>query len=180
MRRASYCTRAPPIGPCDTEKIATGLSCHDWLGGREAQSIAFLSAALREKLYSGLAISTPSAAVTSARKRLADSGRPVSNTSWLKIGRSSIRANVIVMPCGISSAHVFNAAVLNEALRRLPLMPRIFRSATRRSRGKKREFTVRGHETCRAAAHEAYGHRTCRGDRRVQLHGARGVARRSA
>src|SRR2546421_2338337 len=166
MRRASYCTRAPPIGPCEAEKIAIGLSCQDWLGGREAQSIAFLSAALREKLYSGLAMSTPSAAVTSARKRLADSGRPASNISWLKSGRSSMRACVIVMPGGISSAHAFNAAVLNEALRRLPLMPRIFRSATQVLPSEKARVYRARHETCRAAVHEARRHGNRRGDRR--------------
>src|SRR5258708_10112190 len=94
--------------------------------------MAFLSAALSEKLYSGLAISRPAAAGTSGRKRLADSGRPASNTAWLKSGRSSRRAyDVIFMPAGIRSAQIFSAAVLKDPLRRLPLMPSILSSATR-------------------------------------------------
>src|SRR2546429_8985800 len=50
MRRRSYCTLAPPSGPGVQENIAAGLSWNAWLGGRDAQSIAFLSAAVREKL----------------------------------------------------------------------------------------------------------------------------------
>jgi hypothetical protein len=80
-------------------------------------------------LYSGLAISTPSAAVTSARKRFAGSGSPASNTSWLNSGMSPIVAIFIDMPCGMSSLHARSAAMLSDALRKLPQMPRIFRSA---------------------------------------------------
>src|SRR4051812_7439291 len=47
------------------------------------------------------------------------------------------------MPGGMSSAQTRNAAVLYEPLRRLPLMPRILRSATCFSRfGKSGEFTL--------------------------------------
>src|SRR5258706_5705126 len=112
--------------------MAIGFSWNTWLGAREPQSMAFLSAALSEKLYSGLAISSPSAAATSARKRFADSGNPASNTSWLNSGRSSRRAyDVIFMPAGIRSAQISSAAVLKDPLRRLPLMPSILSSATR-------------------------------------------------
>src|SRR5438105_9437597 len=153
MRRRSYCTRAPPIGPCEAEKMAIGLSWNTWFGGREPQSIAFFSAALSEKLYSGLAMSSPSAAATSARKRFADSGSPASNTSWLKIGMSSMRAWLIDMPAGMSSAQALSAAVLNDALRRLPLMPRILRSATWLSHWESREFTsARGGDAGRGNA----------------------------
>src|SRR4051812_22670814 len=111
--------------------MATGFSWNTWFGGREPQSMAFLSAPESEKLYSGLANRSPSAAATSPRKRFADSGSPASKTSWLKSGMSSMRANVIVIPAGMSSAQSRNAAVLKDPLRRLPLTPRIFRSATR-------------------------------------------------
>src|SRR5919201_4597512 len=45
------------------------------------------------------------------------------------------------MPAGMTSAQVLNAAVLSDALRRLPLMPRILRSATWLSGCERREFT---------------------------------------
>src|SRR5688572_1459124 len=105
--------------------MATGLSCHDWLGGREAQSIAFFSTAVSEKLYSGLAISTPSASAISARRLLSGSGMPASNTSWLNIGRSAMLVMRRLMPCGRSSLQARRAAMLREAFLRLPQIPRI-------------------------------------------------------
>src|SRR5688572_16229771 len=105
--------------------MATGLSCHDWLGGREAQSIAFFSTAVSEKLYSGLAISTPSASAISARRLLSGSGMPASNTSWLNIGRSAMLVMRRLMPCGRSSLQARSAAMLREAFLRLPQIPRI-------------------------------------------------------
>src|SRR5688572_7765439 len=105
--------------------MATGLSCHDWLGGRDDQSIAFLSAAVREKLYSGHAISTPSASAISARSRFAGSGMPASNTSWLKSGRSAMVVTRRLMPWGMSSAQVRSATMLREPFLRLPQIPRI-------------------------------------------------------
>ena len=39
-----------------------------------------------------------------------------------------MRAYVMVIPAGIISAQARNAAVLNDALRRLPLMPSTLRS----------------------------------------------------
>src|SRR4051812_50159942 len=52
----------------------------------------------------------------------------------------------MLMPAGISSSQVRKAAVLYEFLRRLPLMPRILRSATCFSPGlaKSGEFTASG------------------------------------
>jgi hypothetical protein len=79
---------------------------------REAQSMAFLSAPLSEKLYSGLAISTPSACAISARSRFAGSGMPASNTSWSNIGRSAMLVMRSVMPAGRSSLQARSAAVL--------------------------------------------------------------------
>src|SRR3989454_772237 len=126
MRRRSYCTLAPPSGPGVQENIAAGLSWNAWLGGRDAQSIAFLSAAVREKLCSGHAKSRPSAAAISLRSRFTGSGMPASNTSWLYIGMSPRLAMCSVMPGGISSGQARSAAMLKDALRRLPQMPRTF------------------------------------------------------
>src|SRR5687767_9736567 len=87
--------------------------------------MAFFSAAVSEKLYSGLAMSTPSASAISARRRFAGSGIPASNTSWLKIGRSAMLVMRIVMPWGRNSWQARSAAMLSDALRRLPQIPRI-------------------------------------------------------
>src|SRR5262245_66562 len=138
-RRRAYGTRAPPSGPGVTEKIATGLSCHDWFGGREAQSIAFLSAAVTEKLYSGLAMRTPSAPAISARSRFAGSGMPASNTSWLNSGRSSMRVMRRVMPWGMSSWHARSGAMVGEPFRGLPEIPRICMRASLAALGQVRD-----------------------------------------
>ena len=105
-------SQAPPMGPADAENMAIGLSWNDWLGGRDAQSMAFLRAGVSEKLYSGLAMSTPSASLTSARKRLADSGSPASKMSWLNSGMSPMAVIFSDVPAGIISPQARNAAML--------------------------------------------------------------------
>jgi hypothetical protein len=69
---------------------AVGLPLNEFLPyGREAQSMAFLSTPGIERLYSGVTISTPSAASISPLRRVTDAGG-FGSWSWLNSGRSSI------------------------------------------------------------------------------------------
>src|SRR5213075_2970696 len=54
---------------------------------------------------------------------------PASKMSWLYIGISPICAIVSDVPAGISSLQARSAAILSDALRRLPHTPRIFNSS---------------------------------------------------
>src|ERR671936_1024397 len=75
--RRSYCTRAPPTGPGETDCSATGLPAKGWFCSRDTQSIAFLSAPGILKLYSGVQKITPSAARIASASVLTGAGKPV-------------------------------------------------------------------------------------------------------
>src|SRR6516162_6464496 len=52
--RRSYCTRAPPTGPGETDCSATGLPAKGWFASRDTQSIAFFRPPGMLKLYIGV------------------------------------------------------------------------------------------------------------------------------
>src|SRR2546425_3729130 len=58
MRRRSYCPLAPPTGPPVALKSAAGLLLNGCGWNRDIQSIAFLSGAPTDQLYSGEAKSS--------------------------------------------------------------------------------------------------------------------------
>src|SRR5215831_15210495 len=75
--RRSYCTRAPPTGPGETDCSATGLPANGWFASRDTQSIAFLRPPGMLKLYSGVQKITPSAARMASASVLTGAGKPV-------------------------------------------------------------------------------------------------------
>ncbi len=75
--RRSYCTRAPPTGPGETDCSATGLPAKGWFCSRDTQSIAFLRPPGMLKLYSGVQKITPSAARMASASVLTGAGKPV-------------------------------------------------------------------------------------------------------
>src|SRR6266852_3585207 len=80
MRRRSYCPLAPPTGPPVALKRAAGLLLNGCGWNRDIQSIAFLSGAPTDQLYSGEANSSASAARISSRSFVAGAGNPF---SWM-------------------------------------------------------------------------------------------------
>src|SRR5262249_44559507 len=72
--RRSYCTRAPPTGPGETDCSATGLPAKGWFASRDTQSMAFLRPPGTLKLYSGVQKITPSRAGVGSGGRV-DRGR---------------------------------------------------------------------------------------------------------
>src|ERR671918_2358031 len=113
-------------------KMAVGLSLKGWSGGRDAQSIAFLSTPDIERLYSGVTIRSASAARMLSRNSCSGGGNPRCLTSSL-YGWIGARSNVsMVMPAGASSIAARSAALLYEPWRRLPAKPKtLISSATR-------------------------------------------------
>ena len=104
-------------------KIAVGLPLNGWSGGREAQSIAFLSTPETPRLYSGVTIRTASAARILSRSSCSGGGKPCCLTSSL-YGWIGARSKVsMVMPAGASSIAARSAALLYELWRRLPATP---------------------------------------------------------
>ena len=90
MLRRCCCATAVPMAPPDAPMPAVGLPLKEFLPyGREAQSMAFLSTPGIERLYSGVTISTPSAASIWPLMRVTAAGG-LGSRSWLNSGRSSI------------------------------------------------------------------------------------------
>ncbi len=85
--------------------------------------MAFLSAPLIELLYSGVAINSASACASLVRKSATAWGNGFSMSS-LNIGKGERSQVSSVIPGGISSAAARNRAVLYDALRRLPEIPK--------------------------------------------------------
>src|SRR4051812_49165514 len=124
--RRSYCTRAVPTGPGLAPMMATALPPNGGSGGRDIQSSVFFSTPGMEKLYSGVTIRMPSAALILAFSAVTDAGSPAARTSSLYSGMSAMLAISISMPAGASFWAAFSARVLYEAARRLPEMARTF------------------------------------------------------
>src|SRR3954452_10854628 len=124
--RTSACAHTAPKSPVLAPMTAVGL-CRSTLSGngREAQSIAFLSAPGSEALYSGVAISNPSAPSIAAKNSLTTSGG-VSSRSSSKAGRPARPAHSTSSTPGGSSALAARMSLrLWDPRRRLPEMPRI-------------------------------------------------------
>src|SRR5262249_1179120 len=75
--RRSYCTRAPPTGPGETDCSATGLPAKGWVANRDTQAIPFLGAPGTLKLYSGGQKIPRSAAGMASASALTCAGKPV-------------------------------------------------------------------------------------------------------
>jgi hypothetical protein len=70
------CERTAPYGPGEAPSSSTGFPLNGCPLIRDIQSMAFLSPPGREWLYSGEAITTPSAAAILSARRRAGSGTP--------------------------------------------------------------------------------------------------------
>ena len=93
---------------------------------RESQSVAFLRTPGTEKLYSGQAITMPSAARILASSAFTLSGFPVAaSSSSLNIGMPCRSAMSIFTCAGAISAKARSSPVLVEARRSEPVMPRM-------------------------------------------------------
>src|SRR5215211_6536767 len=106
---------------------ATGRSpktCGMSPAGRDAQSIVFFRKPGMPQLYSGVAISSPSAACSAALSGPTSAGGPSPSTmSWLNSGSAPATATWLrssSVPTGASAAASSSSARLNDALRRLP------------------------------------------------------------
>src|SRR5256885_1053101 len=75
--------RAVPSGLTEAPKIAQGFPKAGGFGGRESHSRAFFNTPETEKLYSGVASISASAAATSPRNRSTEEGKPRCSTSAL-------------------------------------------------------------------------------------------------
>jgi hypothetical protein len=81
MSRRWYCARTVPSMPVLAPRMAADRRASGTSGGRDAQSIAFLSTPGTEWLYSGVAISSASAAWTRRRSSPTTGGKPAASTS---------------------------------------------------------------------------------------------------
>ena len=124
--RTSACAQTAPNRPVLAPTTAVGLWRRTFSGnGREAQSIAFLSAPGSEALYSGVAISIASAASTAAKKSRTGCGG-VSSRSSSKAGSPARPSHSTSSTPGGSSAPAARSSLrLWDPRRRLPEMPRI-------------------------------------------------------
>ena len=107
--------------------MATGFSANGWSSPRLSQSSAFFSPPGTEKLYSGVAISTPSAWRMRSRSAATAAGKPCAKTSPSKTGtsRQSTMSSVIVG--GIDAPASRSAMRLSDAVRKLPHRPTMSR-----------------------------------------------------
>ena len=72
---SAFCPTAAPIVPGEAPMIAAGFASHEFCPfGRLARSIAFLMAGEKERLYSGVTNTMPSAASISRFRRRTDCG----------------------------------------------------------------------------------------------------------
>ena len=82
--RSWLCPRAVPVIPVEAPISPTGLpSSGASRGGREAQSTAFFITPGTPWLYSGVTISTPSAALIACLNPITPGGSPAASTSPL-------------------------------------------------------------------------------------------------
>ena len=99
---------------------AAGFPAHEfWPEGRVPQSMAFLSRAGIDRLCSGAKIRKASAASDSALNRATLVGGGLSR-SWLNMGKSSIRTNLIASFSPASLANASASLRLMESRRLLP------------------------------------------------------------
>src|SRR4051794_10210235 len=124
--RASAWAQTAPKRPVEAPITSAGLLRSGLLAsGRLAQSSAFLSPPGMDELYSGVAITTASAASMASRSPVTACGRSASRSSS-KIGRAARPSHsTSSAPDGSASAAARRSMVLWEPRRALPEMPRI-------------------------------------------------------
>src|SRR3954468_16569431 len=124
--RTSACAHTAPNSPVLAPITAVGFLRSTFSGnGRDAQSIAFLSAPGSEALYSGVAIRSASAASIAANSSRTVSGGVVSRSSSNAGMAASPSHSARLAPGGSSAPAARSSLRLWDPRRRLPEMPRI-------------------------------------------------------